>query len=154
MAMNNINYLADVMTAEAELTEQLVEAMRQQQAALVKTDSATIETITERQEELLLPIEGFERERLRLTREVWSEIAGEKTDDADVIHVSSLILLLQNEEAATIANVAKRLHTAVEQLVTLKQANDYLIEHSRKFVRETFKIVSNGYARQLVDQKI
>lgn len=152
--MNSINYLAEVMTAEAELTEQLVEVMRQQQAALVKTDSAALEKTTERQEELLLPIEGFEQERLRLTREVWSEIARRKTDDNDSVHLSALIALLQNEEAATIANVGSRLHSAVEQLVKLKQANEYLIEHSRTFVRETFKIVTNGYSRQLVDQKI
>lgn len=152
--MSNVNYLADVMTAEAELTEQLVEVMREQQAALVNTDSACVVRTTEQQQELLLPIEGFEQERMRVTRELWSELAPQTHDHHDAVPLSSLIARLEEDDAATIANAGRRLRAAVEQMVTLKQANEYLIEHSRKLVRETMKIVTNDYSRQLVDQKI
>ncbi len=152
--MNSINHLAEVMTAEAELTERLVEVLRNQQSALVKIDAKAVETTTELQQELLLPIEGLEQERLRLARAVWAEGAKQTVDERTPIHLTSLVSVLQKEDAGRIVNIGNRLHAAVEQTVKLNQANQYLIEHSRKFVRETFKIVTDGFARQLVDQRI
>jgi flagellar biosynthesis/type III secretory pathway chaperone len=152
--MNSINYLAEIMTAEAELTEQLVEVMRNQQAALVKIDPLAVERATDRQQELLLPIEGLEQERVRLTREVWSQCAQQVIDESASVNLASLIKFMEREDAGRITAVGSRLHNAVEQMVKLNQANQYLIEHSRKLVHETFKIVTNGFSRQLVDQRI
>ena len=152
--MSNINHLEEVMSAEAELTERLVEVMSEQMTALVNVDSATVEATTERQQELLLPIEGLEHERMRLTREVWKDFSKQDVEDSTLINLSSLMSCLKGDDASRISNIGSRLHTAVEQMVKLNQANQFLIDHSRKFVRETFRIVTNGFSRQLVDQKM
>lgn len=152
--MTNLDHLAEVMATQAELTEQLVDVMKHQQQALVKLDSVTVETTVEREQELLLPIEGLEQERARLTKEIFDVVAPLEVTDESPISLSRLLIHLNNEEANRLSSIGNRLHNAVQQMLNLSQANGHLIEHSRKFVRETFRIVTNGYSRQLVDQKI
>ncbi len=152
--MSNLIHLAEVIATEAELTEQLIEVMKLQQQALISTDAETVAAMVDHQEELLLPIEGLEQERVRLTREVWNEIAPRKLPDNSPVPLSALLDQLQNDEAKKLSDAGSRLHSAVEQMLKVNQANQFLIEHSRKFVRETFRIVTEGYSRQLIDQRI
>ncbi len=152
--MSNLVHLAEVIATEAELTEQLIEVMKRQQQALISTDAETVAAMVDHQEELLLPIEGLEQERVRLTREVWNEIAPRKLPDNSPVHLSALLDQLQNDEAKKLSDAGSRLHSAVEQMLKVNQANQFLIEHSRKFVRETFRIVTEGYSRKLIDQRI
>jgi flagellar biosynthesis/type III secretory pathway chaperone len=152
--MSNLNHLAEVIATEAELTEQLVAIMKQQQEALVKTDADAIASTVDRQEELLLPIEGLEQERARLTKEVWNEVASTKIVDDASVSLTMLVNHLNDEEATRLSTVGGRLHSAVKEMTSVNQANQYLIDHSRKFVRETFRIVTNGFSRKLVDHKI
>lgn len=152
--MSNLKHLAEVIVTEAELTEQLVDIMKQQQEALVNLDSVAVENTVERQQELLLPIEGLEQERLRLTKEIWNSVAPAASTMSKSVTLTTLLEHLDNEEAKTLSTVGTRLQMAVLKMTSLNQSNQYLIDHSRRFLRETFKIVTSGYSRQLVDQKI
>ena len=152
--MNSLNHLAEVMATEAELTEQLVEVMKRQQAALIKTDAEGVARAVDRQEELMLVVEGLENERLRLAKEAWNEVTPQSTSASEHISLGQLLDLLSREQASQLSTVGRRLHVAVETIVQLNEANSYLIDHSRKFVKETFRIVTGGYTRQLFDQRI
>jgi hypothetical protein len=152
--MNNLTSLAEVIVTEAELTEQLIGLMKRQQEALVNIDGATVTATVESEQELLLPIEALEQERMRLTKEVWNEIASTTIAENEPIHLSMLVEKLESDDAKILSAAGSRLHAAVEQMLTLSQANQFLIEHSRKFVRSTFRIITGGYSRQLVDQRI
>ena len=152
--MNNLNHLEEVMATEAELTEQLIEVMKRQQQALVSIDSAAVESTVERQQELLMPIEGLEQERIRLTREIVAASMPKRVEEGEPVHLTTLLTCLDISEAKRLSSVGRRLHEAVEQMMKLNQANQYLLDHSRKFVRETFRIVTDGYSRKLIDQKI
>lgn len=151
--MSNIHYLAEVMTTEAELTERLVAIMKQQQQALVNTDAAAVAESVDQEQELLLPIEGLEQERLRLLHAVCEDI-GYPVQDGSTVNLADILHTLPAEAREKISVAGSRLHHAVEEMLRTNQANQYLIEHSRRFVRETFRIVTNGFSRQLVDQKI
>jgi flagellar biosynthesis/type III secretory pathway chaperone len=151
--MNNLMHLEEVMATQAELTEQLIEVMKQQQSALVNIDSTKVEQTVDRQQELLMPIEGLEQERVRLTKEVVHSVAPHRVAN-EPIPLTTLLMCLDGEEAIRLSRVGSRLHLAVETMMKMNQANQYLIDHSRKFVRETFRIVTDGYSRKLVDQKI
>lgn len=151
--MNSLHHLAEVMTTEAELTERLVAIMKQQQQALVNTDALGVAETVDQEQELLLPIEGLEQERLRLLRAVCEESGRPVREDVPV-SLADLMHKLSEDERQVISVAGSRLHQAVEEMLRTNQANQYLIEHSRRFVRETFRIVTNGYSRQIVDQKI
>ncbi len=151
--MSNIHHLAEVMMTEAELTERLVDIMKQQQQALVNTDAMAVAESVDQEQELLLPIEGLEQERLRLLRAVCEE-NGSPIQEGIPVNLADLILTLPATDREMISAAGSRLHHAVEEMLRTNQANQYLIEHSRRFVRETFRIVTNGFSRQLVDQKI
>jgi flagellar biosynthesis/type III secretory pathway chaperone len=152
--MNNVNHLAEVMTTEAEIAEQLADVFVQQQRALVACDAETVVATVDQQQELMLPLEGLEQERERLTRELWQAVTAEKTNDDSPVNLSKLLERLDAEDASRLSKASSRLLSAVEKMMKLNQANQFLIEHSRKFVRETLRIVTNDYARPLVDRTI
>jgi hypothetical protein len=152
--MSSLYDLTAVIATEAELTEQLAEVMRLQQNALIRTDASTIASSVEKQEELLLPIEGLENERLRLTEEVWRAVSSKETLNVEHPTFSTLLKSLEEKDAEILSSVSGRLRSAVHEVMSLNQSNQYLIEHSRKFVHETFRIVTNGFSRQLIDHKI
>jgi flagellar biosynthesis/type III secretory pathway chaperone len=152
--MNNVNHLAEVMTTEAEIAEQLADVFAQQQRALVACDAETVVATVDQQQELMLPLEGLEQERERLTRELWQAVTAEKTNDDSPVNLSKLLERLDAEDASRLSKASSRLLSAVEKMMKLNQANQFLIEHSRKFVRETLRIVTNDYARPLVDRTI
>jgi flagellar biosynthesis/type III secretory pathway chaperone len=152
--MNNLNHLAEVMMTEAELTEQLIDVMKQQQHALIMLDPATVESTVDKQQELLLPIEGLEHERQRLTTEVLHDLVPHGTAEETPVSLARLMQHLNAGQAQQLSAASGRLLAAVETMMRMNQANQYLIEHSRKFVRETVRMVTGGNSRRLVDQRI
>ncbi len=152
--MNNVNHLEEVMTTEAEIAEKMVDVFIQQQRALVACDAETVAATVDQQQELMLPLEGLEQERERLTRELWNAVSAQKMGDDAPVNISKLMERLDADDASRLAAASSRLLSAVEKMMKLNQANQFLIEHSRKFVRETLRIVTNDYARPLVDRTI
>ncbi len=152
--MNSIHHLAEVMATEAEIAEKLVDVITQQQRALVACDTEAVVATVDQQQELMIPLEGLEHERERLTRELWHTVAPEAADDTRPVNLSALLNRLERNDAARLSNVSSRLLAAIEKMMKLNQANQFLIEHSRRFVRETLRIVTNDYARSLVDRTI
>lgn len=152
--MNNLESLADVMATEAELAERLVDVIKQQQRALVACDAEAVAATIEQQQELMMPLEGLEQERERLTREVLRTLAPERMVEDKPVSFSALLHYLGVDEASRLSKIRRRLLAAIEAMMKVNQANHFLIEHSRTFVRETLRIVTNGYTRQLVDRKI
>lgn len=152
--MNNVHHLAEVMTTEAEIAETLVDVITQQQRALVACDAEAVVATVDQQQELMIPLEGLEQERERLTRELWHAVAPESQDNNKPVNLSALLSHLDRNDAARLSDVGSRLLAAIEKMMKLNQANQFLIEHSRRFVRETMRIVTNDYARPLVDRTI
>jgi flagellar biosynthesis/type III secretory pathway chaperone len=152
--MNNIHHLTEVMATEAEIAEKLVDVIAQQQRALVACDTEAVVATVDQQQELLIPLEGLEKERERMTRELWHSVAPEAVDDTGPVNLSALLSRLERNDAMRLSDVSSRLLAAVEKMMKLNQANQFLIEHSRRFVRETLRIVTNDYARSLVDRTI
>lgn len=151
--MENLTHLREVMATEAELSEQLLQLMKMQQQALVQLDSITVEQTVEREQELLLPLEALEQERVRLTKEIMTVLAPQRQSE-EPVHLNSLMSMLSAEDAHRLSDVRNRLYQACDQVQKINYANKYLIEHSRRFVNETFRIVTNGYSRKLIDHKI
>jgi flagellar biosynthesis/type III secretory pathway chaperone len=145
--MSLVKHLEEVMSTEAELTEALIDVMKQQQQALISINASALAESVEKEEELSLPIEGLEQERIRLTNEI--------VRSADAITTfSQLLAQLSEEESARLKIVGKRLRKAIEQVTRINYANKFLIDHSRRFVHETVKIITGSYSKQLVDQKV
>ncbi len=152
--MNSIHHLAEVMATEAEIAEKLVDVITQQQRALVACDTEAVVATVDQQQELMIPLEGLEHERERLTRELWHTVAPEAADESRPVNLSALLSRLERNDAVRLSDVSSRLLAAIEKMMKLNQANQFLIEHSRRFVRETLRIVTNDYARSLVDRTI
>jgi hypothetical protein len=152
--MSKLDHLVEVMAAEAELTEQLMDVLKVQQRALVGLDTAAVTETVDKQQELLLTIEGFENERLRLTHEMLggNGIAGSTDDNPATL--DRLLTRVAGAEAERLAAVGSRLRNAVRGTTELNRTNQHLIDHSRKFVQETFRLVTQASPRQFVDQRI
>jgi flagellar biosynthesis/type III secretory pathway chaperone len=133
--MKTIDRLEQVLTAEAELAELMRDILKTKQEAIVKFDSAALDSAIEREEELASSIEALERERTSLTKSAVNELE-------------------HRDEMVRIEDVRHRLREAVHNVIVMNSENDSLLKHSLRFVRENIRILTENYSRQLVDQKV
>lgn len=152
--MSKLDHLVEVMAAEAELTEQLIDVLKLQQRALVGLDTAAVTETVDKQQELLLTIEGLENERVRLTREMLGENGVAWSADGNRATLDLLLTRVVGAEAEQLASAGSRLRNAVRATTELDRTNQHLIDHSRRFVQETFRLVTQSSPRQFVDQRI
>ena len=133
--MKTIDRLEQVLTAEAELAEVMRDILKTKQEAIVKFDSAALDSAIAREEELASSIEALERERTSLTKSAVNELE-------------------HRDEMVRIEEVRRRLREAVHNVIVVNSENDSLLKHSLHFVRENIRILTENYSRQLVDQKM
>jgi|WetSurMetagenome_2_1015567.scaffolds.fasta_scaffold150690_2 flagellar biosynthesis/type III secretory pathway chaperone len=153
--MKKIEQLAQVLAMEAELAENLIDVMGQKQQAIVNMLSDQLADAVQREEQLLVPLAELEQERLKILR----NMKGISTDVALAKHKSDISLdalmnALNSDDAFRIADRATRLRSAIYKIFKMNEQNKILLSHSRRFVKETLRIITDNYKRQLVDQKI
>jgi flagellar biosynthesis/type III secretory pathway chaperone len=151
--MTTIEDLEKIMLTEIELAEALLGVLGEQREAIVCVEpDALIEAIG-RGEELVQPLESLERERIRISGELWREIGDPGADGAGVT-VSALTDRLADGDAARIGGLGGRLRRTVEKILQINTENKPLIDNALKFVRENMRIIREHFPAPLVDHKM
>ncbi len=127
--MTNSNQLAEVLTTQIQLSEALLELLKLQQQAIIQSNEEEILNLVRRQQELLQPLSELEKERTK-----YSKSAEEFADES----MRALEIRLKN---------------LVREIVEINNQNRVLIENSIRFVRQTLRILTNDYQRNLVDTR-
>jgi flagellar biosynthesis/type III secretory pathway chaperone len=151
--MATIDDLEKVMLTEIELAEALLGILSEQREAIVCVEpDALIEAIG-RGEELVQPLEALERERIRISGELWSSI-GDPGIDGTGVNVSALTSRLPDGDAARIGGLGGRLRRTIEHILQVNTENKPLIDNALKFVRENMRIIRENFPVPLVDHKM
>ncbi len=151
--MATIDDLEKVMLTEIELAETLLEILGEQREAIVCVEpDALIEAIG-RGEELVQPLEALERERIRISGELWRTIGDPVIDGAGVT-VSALTDRLPDGDATRIGSLGGRLRKTIEKILRLNTENKPLVDNALKFVRENMRIIRENFPVPLVDHKM
>lgn len=145
--------LLEIMRNQLNKLQEMYEVLQQMQSAMVESDYDNFEKAIESQEKILAEIRNYEKLRIDILKELLqSDILPEKN-----VLVKKLFeaepeadLTLQDEYL----NIRESLINVVGEIENLNFQNKYLIDHSRKFIKE---LVTNLYGvknQKLLDRKV
>lgn len=153
--MEKIEQLGQILQTEADLVEALVGVMEQKQQSIVRFDAGALNTLTQREQDLLVPFQALEGERAKLAEELSDGMSAERTPGEEPPRtVRELLVALEVPPEAAVTAHAARLRGAVQRVQDLSSQNRMLMKHSLKFVRETLRLITNGHTKSLVDQRM
>jgi hypothetical protein len=153
--MEKIEQLGQILQTEADLVEALAGVMVQKQQSIVRFDAGSLGTLTQREQDLLVPFQALEGERMKLAEELAGGVAGGPSGEGTPVRsIHELLEALEVQAGAPVAGHAARLRSAVQRVLDLSQQNQTLMRHSLKFVRETLRLITKDHTRQLVDQRM
>jgi flagellar biosynthesis/type III secretory pathway chaperone len=151
--MTAIDQLSDILHTQADLADALLAVVKQQQAALVHAHLDDLNKTVERESELLKPMQQLEGERVRLTRKITEELSsGEFSAEQQTKSIIPQEILQIAPERLQV--VGGRLSGTVTEIMEINRQNRNLLDHSLSFVRESIRILTQDYSRQLIDQKL
>jgi flagellar biosynthesis/type III secretory pathway chaperone len=151
--MKNVDELTKVLQAEADLADALLTVIEDKQQALVHFKPDGLARAVERERELLKPIQELERERTQIVDRLAREVKPSK-DIQQKLTVSELAKYVESEAGRKLSVLAARLRKTASRIQHRNQQNHVLLESSARFVKNTLRIVTEDYSRQLVDHKI
>lgn len=145
--------LLEIMHNQLSKLQEMYEVLQKMQNAMVESDYDKFENSIELQEKILAEIRAYEKARIDILKELLqSDILPEKN-----ILVQKLFeaepeadSVLQEEYL----NIRNSLINVVGEIENLNFQNRYLIDHSRKFIKE---LVTNLYGvknHNLLDKKV
>jgi flagellar biosynthesis/type III secretory pathway chaperone len=147
--MGTMSDFAQILQTQAELAEAIASVVDRQRKAIIAFDAGEVERLTLRQEELLQPFHQLEAERARLGKALAREYGHE-----GVPTLREIVALLPGEAGETVSEWGNRLRAAVEAIVRVNAQNRVLLQNSARYVRESIRLLTDDYRKQLVDQRM
>lgn len=145
--------LLEIMRNQLNKLQEMYEVLQQMQNAMVDSDYESFEKTIELQEKILAEIRNYEKSRIDILKDLLqSDILPEKNALIQKLFEAEpeADLSLQEEYL----NIRESLINVVGEIENLNFQNKYLIDHSRKFIKE---LVTNLYGvknQKLLDRKV
>jgi hypothetical protein len=141
--MDYITELAEIVNQEAEVTEALVEALKDKQKAFTRCKPEELEPVVQKEINLLYQMADLEKRR--------TDIVKTLKPHAKTFKVSALV---EEYGTETLKKSAARLKKAAQEVLRKNNQNKQLLKLSMDFVQHTLSIVTNNYQKQLLDTKV
>lgn len=145
--------LLEIMRNQLKCLQEMYEVLQKMQSAMVESDYDNFEKAVELQEKILAEIRNYEKTRIDILKDLLkSDILPEKN-----ILVQKLFEAepdVDSELQDEYLNIRNSLVEVVGEIENLNFQNKYLIDHSRKFIKE---LVTNLYGvrnQKLLDRKV
>lgn len=149
----NILKLLEIMRNQLKKLQEMFEVLQQMQISMIESDYENFEKSILRQERILSEIRNFEKSRVDVLKEIFKtdvlpekNLLVQKLFEAEPETEKSL-----QEEYLGIRN---SLVDIVGEIENLNFQNKFLIDHSRKFIKELVTNVYNTKNQQLLDKKV
>ena len=147
--MTTIDQFAELLRTEADVADAILGTLYEQQEAIMSFRDGAIMAAVERQRKLLEPMEALERERESLCRAFDSTM---RSGVNGQFSLSTLAQRLPRNDAAEILGAGKKLKGKVEKIMMVNRQNKMLLENSLRFVRHSLRIMTDNYAKKLIDK--
>lgn len=145
--------LLEIMNNQLSKLQEMYEVLQQMQNAMVESDYDNFEKSIELQEKILAEIRTYEKARIDVLKDLLqSDILPEKN-----VLVQKLFEAEPEADSALqeeYLNIRNSLINVVGEIENLNFQNKYLIDHSRRFIKE---LVTNLYGvrnQKLLDKKV
>lgn len=149
--MTTIEKFTEVLKTEAEVADAILGTLYDQQQAIIHFRDGTMMAAVERQRQLIEPMESLERERQNLCAAFDSTM---RSGAAERFSLSTLARKLPESDAAKLLGAGKLLKGKVEKIMKVNNQNKMLLDNSLRFVRHSLRIMTDNYAKKLIDTKM
>ncbi len=145
--------LLEIMRNQLNKLQEMYEVLQVMQSAMVESNYDNFEKAIESQEKILAEIRNYEKLRIDILKELLQ---------SDILPEKNILVqkLFEAEPEADLAlqeeylDIRESLINVVGEIENLNFQNKYLIDHSRKFIKE---LVTNLYGvknQKLLDRKV
>lgn len=145
--------LLEIMQNQLSKLQEMFGVLQKMQKAMIDSDYDNFEKSILQQEKILAEIRNYEKSRIDILREIFQ---------SDILPEKNLMVhkLFEAEPEAEISlqeeylRIRNSLVDIVGEIESLNFQNQFLIDHSRKFIKE---LVTNIYSvknQQLLDKKV
>lgn len=145
--------LLEIMRNQLNKLQEMYAVLQQMQNAMVDSDYESFEKTIELQEKILAEIRNYEKSRIDILKDLLkSDILPEKNALVQKLFEAEPETGLSLQEEYL--NIRESLINVVGEIENLNFQNKYLIDHSRKFIKE---LVTNLYGvknQKLLDRKV
>jgi flagellar biosynthesis/type III secretory pathway chaperone len=145
--------LFELLVNQLHNLHSLKEVMIEQQKAIVKNVISEVEKAVEEEERILNRIRNNERDRIN---EIVS-LAGKEGISLETPSVNEFLKIMKTNNDPnyeTIFKVRNQIILLAYEINNLNQQNSYLIEHSRKFIKDTITALYGANQHKIFDRKI
>jgi flagellar biosynthesis/type III secretory pathway chaperone len=152
---SEVQDLAQILKAEVDLMAALTGVMQEKQQAIVRFQGDLLADCTQREEELMQPLEALEDERIKRSAALASmlqpSVDGRK---ARPLPLRDLVSRLKGDEAVSLGELAEQLQSSVQRILEVNGHNRLLLQHSLRFVKQTLRIITDDHRKQLIDERM
>lgn len=134
-----IEQLIDIIGREARLFESFLTLLEKQQAALVQSDLAFLNQITEQQRAKVNESQQLSQQR----QELIDAIRHEKQIDGD-LNVSRLLGLVDSDQAARLQTLQTLILELDQKINEVRNQNALLVNRSREYIRRMMQMLSQS----------
>ena len=136
------NDLEEVLATEIELAKALLDLHRRKQRVIIAFDGDMLAACLRQEQELLNPLEAVEKERVKLAHAVVGLTTAKEGLNRQL-----------PDSNDRVSDLTERLREVVGQILAVNSLNKTLLEHSREFMRESLRLMTENYSYQLVDRR-
>ncbi len=151
--MHNIKRLTEILVAEVDLAQTLLEVVEQKQDALVHMNVEKLVEMVDRERTVLQPTRDLEKERIKVVADIASSLP-QMQSARQPVAVGDLLQHVDTDSARTLSRLRERFRDVATRIRQRNQQNSMLLEHSARFVKSSINILTDNYSLQLVDRRI
>ena len=149
--MTTIDQFTEVLNAESDIADAMLRTLFDQQQAIIRFRNDTLMMTVERQRQLIAPMEALEHEREELCRAFDSTT---RRNGGDHFSLSTFAQSVPENSATRLLDVGRRLKAKVEKIIQVNHQNKMLLDNSLRFVRHSLRIMTDNYAKRLIDTRL
>ena len=151
--MRTPEQLANVLESEAEVSEELLVAMKEKQDSLIHFKADAMGAAVDRERLLLKQMQDLERQRELIVADLVSGVPGLQRSSKNPT-VRQIVPFVADDTGARLLDLAKRIKNVSGRVQRTNQQNRFLLDSSAKFIKNTLRILTEDHRRQLVDKTI
>lgn len=145
------NKIIDLMNAQKTKLEELLESLKLMQQSIVSQQYDNFQQTIDTHQKILADVRNIEKDRTKLIKSVLGSQNYSKDNLPDLIF--NALKIHDNKEKQNYLTLRNEIAELIKEVTKYNFQNMYLIEHSRKFIKDLIVSLYGSKNQRLLDKK-
>ncbi len=145
------NKIIDLMIAQKTKLEELIESLKLMQQSIVSQQYDNFQQTIDTHQKILADVRNIEKDRTKLIKSVLGSQNYSKNNLPDLIF--NTLKIHDNKEKQNYLTLRNEIAELIKEVTKYNFQNMYLIEHSRKFIKDLIVSLYGSKNQRLLDKK-